>query len=302
MVTIPEQLPFITPLHTSWYQPYVLTADMLRLDAIHPVVSGNKWYKLKHNIADAVARGCDFILTFGGPYSNHLVATAAAAKAFNIKSVGVVRGINNPSNKLTPTLQTCIDYGMSLVHVAKSDFDNVDANELIKSIGMEAERAFEIPMGGANESGRVGCEDIAAYIEAKYTHVCVAVGTGTTLAGIRNALPVEQTVLGYAPMKKGEYLNDEIRVFLNPDKKESFTIFDNWHGGGFGKWTNHLISFMNTFYKTNQIPLDIVYTGKMMLGILEQLKAGYFPVDAKILCIHTGGLQGNVSVGEQLIY
>ena len=161
---------------------------------------------------------------------------------------------------------------------------------------------FIIPEGGANAEGRQGAEDIANYIPGTYTHICVSVGSGTTFIGLRNALSQEIKLLGFAPMKGGVYLAEEIRQFLQIEKDHKWTIFDRWHFGGFGKANEELLAFMNDFYRNARIPLDIVYTGKMMYGVKDLLAENYFPSGSKILCIHTGGLQGNRSVKQRLIY
>lgn len=298
MATIPEREPVIQSLNKEWFQQYVEVVDMLRLDVIHPVVSGNKWYKLKYNIQHALDNGYNSIVTFGGAYSNHLTATAYAAKAFNVPVIGFVKGIY-AKETLTPTLRECIDNGMQLQFVSNEEYSLKTDAQYLKSLSSKYNDPFIIPEGGANEWGREGSAEIASYIPENYTHVCLSVGTGTTLIGIRNTLAEQQHVLGYVPMKKGLYMQDEINKYLT--NKEVF-LFDNWHCGGFGKHNDELITFMNSFYTTNHIPIDFVYTGKMMMGIQEQLRSGYFPEDARILCIHTGGLQGNVSIKEKLIY
>lgn len=301
MAIIPEKEPYIQSLQPRWYQPYVESVDMLRLDAIHPVVSGNKWYKLKHNIQYAIDNGYKSILTFGGAYSNHLIAAAAAAKEYGIHSIGIVRGVHSP-DITTDTLKHCQEYGMQLEMVSRDDYNNKNNAAYLEQLSSTYDKPFIIPEGGANEWGREGSAEIAQYISDNYTHACVSVGTGTTLAGIRATLPSNITVLGYVPMKRGIYLKEEIDKYIEQEKQDAYTLFDNWHYGGFGKCNDELIDFMNSFHAINNIPLDMVYTGKMMMGILEQLKSGYFAENARILCIHTGGLQGNSSVKHLLNY
>lgn len=301
MDTIPNREPFIQRLQPEWYQPYVAAVDMLRLDVVHPVVSGNKWYKLKHNLKHAVAERYTSVLTFGGAYSNHLVATAAAASQCGLKSIGVVRGIY-AQQELTPTLQECIAYGMTLQHVSREEYDRKDEGEYLQQLTEQFHQPYIVPEGGANEYGRTGCEEIASYMGDTYTHICISVGTGTSFCGIANALPAGTLVYGYAPMKGGEYLNEIIDKYVEPGKRFNKQIFADWHFGGFGKSTKELTQFMNDFYKVHEILLDMVYTAKMMAGVQQQLQQEIFPVDARILCIHTGGLQGNASVKESLIY
>lgn len=298
MDTIPEQQPFIQPLHTAWLEGRVAAMDMLRLDVIHPVVSGNKWYKLKHNVRHALDKGYKSILTFGGGYSNHLVAAAATANALGLASVGIVRGVYP---ELTPTLKDCIAYGMQLVFVTAEAYKHKNDDKWLQELSAKYGSPFIIPEGGANEWGREGVMEIGACIPRHYTHTCVSVGTATTLIGLRNALPATQNVWGYVPMKGGNYIEKEI-LPLHTSKNNGLRLFDEWHFGGFGKWNDTLIEFMNAFYTEHHIPLDIVYTGKMMYGIKQQLQAGIFPAGASVLCIHTGGLQGNTSVQDDLVY
>lgn len=297
MDTVDESKIVIQPLHAQWYQDKVAKVDMLRLDLMHPIISGNKWFKLKHNLRQASANGCHTILTFGGAYSNHLIAAAAAAKQHDIKSIGIVRGahLNNHSS---PILQACASLGMELRFISHEAYKQ--KNELQAIAGYSTDGVFLIPEGGANEWGRQGSEDIATYIPGIYTHVCISVGSGTTFTGIRNALPPPQLLLGFAPMKNGRYLDAEIAPYLKSSK--AYQLFDRWHFGGFGKSNFELIDFMNHFYGINNIPLDIVYTSKMMFGLQELINKGYFPGDAHILCVHTGGLTGNVSVADRLVY
>ncbi len=301
MATIPEQEPYIQALHTSWYKPFVYTVDMLRLDVIHPIVSGNKWYKLQHYLSDATKKGADTILTFGGAYSNHLMATAAAANQHGFKSIGIVRGLHSKAN-LTQTLQDCIALGMQLHFVERSDYDKKNDTDYLQSLQAQYPNAYIISEGGAGELGVVGSKTIADYIPKHYTHICLSVGTGTTLAGIRLALSEHIKVHGYVPMKGGNYVQETINAYLPNSLQQSYTLHDDWHIGGFGKHTEEQLAFMNSFYETNNIPLDMVYTAKMMMGIAVQLKAGCFPQEAQILCIHTGGLQGNSSIQHKLIY
>jgi 1-aminocyclopropane-1-carboxylate deaminase len=301
MVTIPEHAPYIQGLQPEWYKPYVSGISMLRLDVIHPVVSGNKWYKLKHNIIHAINGGYESILTFGGVYSNHLIATALAAKEYGIKAIGIVRGVLG-EDKLTSTLKDCLAYGMQLVFVSREEYAKKTEQIWLDELDLRFDHPFIIPEGGANEFGRLGAGEIASYITEDFSHVCVSVGTGTTLIGLRNELPAEQIVLGYTPVKGGVYLKNEITPYLHANRNLNWELLDDTNFGGFGKWNDNLLSFMNAFYKINKIPLDIVYTGKMMFNIGEQLKQVVFPAEANILCIHTGGLQGNASVKERLAY
>jgi len=299
MDIIDERLAIIQPIANDWYRHKVAAIDMLRLDVLHPVISGNKWFKLRLNIPHAIDCGFKTIVTFGGGYSNHLAATAFAAKIYGIKSVGIVRG---RYDVLTPTLAQCKESGMELIFVTKEEYENKEDAAWIREMAAHFDELFIIPEGGANEWGRLGAGLIDRFVNASYTHIAVSVGTGTTLIGLRNKLDNKQQILGFAPMKQGAYLSGYITEHLHADKNTNWQLFDDWHFGGFGKWNAELLQFMNDFYRNNNIPLDIVYTSKMMYGIRQMVADGFFPPDARILCIHSGGLQGNVSVKDKLAY
>lgn len=300
MVTIDESKVIIEPLSPDWVRKDGVAADMLRLDLIHPVISGNKWYKLKHNIEHAKNEGYKAALTFGGAYSNHLVAAATSANIEGITSIGVVRG--NDNSKLTDTLKQCEAMGMKLHFITRDAYARRDDIDFLEKLSAKFNDPFIIPEGGANEWGRIGAEEIAVLIPQGYTHVCVSVGTGTTFTGLRNALPDNVQLMGFVPMKQGRYLEEDVKPFLYQEDHRNWQLFDEWHFGGFGKSTDKLIGFMNEFYNANNIPLDIVYTGKMMYGVKDMLVQNFFPKESKVLCIHTGGLQGNVSVKARLTY
>ena len=299
MDIIDENRVIIQPLNEEWYQHRVAGMDMLRLDLLHPVVSGNKWYKLRLNIKHALEGGFKTIVTFGGGFSNHLVATAYAARIFGIKAIGIVRG---KYDMLTPSLIQCKDAGMELIFVSQEDYNNKHEPEWAKKMVAHFDEIFIVPEGGANEWGRAGAGLINRFIKNTHTHVAVSVGSGTTLIGLRNKINERQQILGFAPMKQGLYLKEYISEHIQKDMNRNWQLFDQWHCGGFGKWNDDLLGFMNDFYAVNNIPLDIAYTSKMMYGIKDMLQSGFFAKEDKILCIHTGGLQGNASVKDKLIY
>ena len=293
MDIIREEQITIQPLKTAWYSNKVAALDMLRLDLVHPVVSGNKWYKLRLNVLYAQDNGFKTIVTFGGAYSNHLIATAYTARRAGLNCVGIVRG---HYTVLTPTLLSCREEGMELIFVTKEDYERQHEPQWASDLVAHFDETFIIPEGGANEWGRKGAGLITRFIKDSYTHIAVSVGTGTTLAGLRSKIPARQHILGFAPMKGGNYLAAHITPHLPPSQNTNWQIFDNWHFGGFGKWNDTLIHFMNTFNAQNNIPLDIIYTSKMMYGVQQLINEGFFLAESKILCLHTGGLQGNVSI------
>lgn len=285
----------IQSLSVEWYKGRVAQIDMLRLDEIHPVISGNKWYKLKHSLAKVEAERYHGVLTFGGAFSNHLIATAAAAHHYGLQSIAVVRGEELADN-LSTTLLHCQQYGMKFDFVSRQQYALKTEMSFLKELAQKYPNYYIIPEGGANEYGRIGAKEIGDMIPEGYTHVCVSVGTGTTMAGICKQVDCAE-VFGYAPMKGGKYLLNDIQQWVGVGR---YQLFDDWHFGGFGKHKAELLDFMNDFYRVNDIPLDMVYTGKMMYGIAAQIEQGVFAKDAKIICIHTGGLQGNKSVTDKL--
>ncbi len=299
MGIIDETRVVIQPVSKFWHGGKVAGMDMLRLDLLHPVISGNKWYKLRLNIAYAQDHGFKTIVTFGGGYSNHLSATAFAAKHFGLRSVGIVRGRHDV---LTATLQQCRNDGMELVFVTREDYSNKHQPGWAEQLVAHFDEIYIIPEGGANERGRTGAGLITRFINDSYTHILLSVGTGTTLAGIRNKLGTTQKILGFVPMKESAEQLHAIASHLLPDRQANWELLTDTRFGGFGKWNDELLHFMNSFYRETSIPLDIVYTSKMMRQVQEMLANNYFSTCDKVLCIHTGGLQGNASVSGQLIY
>lgn len=269
-----------------------IQVQMLRLDAIHPIISGNKWYKLKHNIQEALQQEAKGVLTFGGAFSNHLIATAAAAFHSGLASVGVVRGISAP-DKLKPVLQQCTEYGMQLQFVTREEYAQKSEFSFQQQLLLQFPQYFIIPEGGANHAGRKGAGEIATLIPADVSHVLLSVGSATTFIGLRNALPPEQQLLGFAPMKGGVYLKETIEQYLLPHHTKNWQLTDDFHFGGFGKITPGMIDFMNDFRQQYGFELDRVYTAKMMMGLQQKLEEGFFAKGSKILCIHSGGLTGN---------
>jgi 1-aminocyclopropane-1-carboxylate deaminase/D-cysteine desulfhydrase-like pyridoxal-dependent ACC family enzyme len=267
--------------------------SMLRLDAIHPIISGNKWFKLQYNLEAAVQQKCTGILTFGGAFSNHLIATAAAAQANKLSSIGMVRGMLDPTKELNPVLQQCQNYGMKLIFLSREDYAQKEELPFLEKLNKKYPQYYIIPEGGANEEGRKGMVSLAQYIPHNCSHILLCVGSGTTFAGLRNALPLSQKLMGFAPMKGGNYLSKEIQNHIQATQDIHWKISDQFHYGGFGKITEEVINFMHQFDQQYGFKLDRVYTAKMMMGLKQLLSEKAFPSNAKILCIHSGGLTGN---------
>lgn len=287
-----ERRACLQPLDDGWLHRRPLRISMLRLDRLHPVVSGNKWYKLKGNVAAALQEGCPGIATFGGAYSNHLAATAAAAREAGLASVGFVRGLHHGAAG-TDTLRFCAAQGMQLEYISTADYSRKNDPEYFSFLRQQHPGFWFVPEGGANEQGRSGAETIARLVPGDATHVVLSVGTGTTFIGLRNALPAAVAMTGFVPMKSGRYLETEIRAHLRAGQDRAWSLIDAFHFGGFGRTNQELMDFMVAFYNNYRIPLDVVYTGKMMYGLRQLLQEGIFPDGAHIVCLHTGGLQGN---------
>lgn len=269
--------------------------SILRLDKIHPTVSGNKWFKLQHYIQDAAGKGSRSLLTFGGAYSNHIAATAYVAKEHGFKAIGIIRG--EEPQQWSHTLQEAVTHGMQLVFLSRNEYSAVKRNTSSEKFGKQFGKVYIIPEGGYGPLGARGAADILHTVNVEnYTHIVSAIGTGATVAGILLAMGSHQQVIGISSMKNNFSLKDEIQYLINTPLPARFCLTHDYHFGGFAKHTPELITFMNTFYHTSNVPLDFVYTAKMMYGIFDLAGKDFFPPHSRILAIHSGGLQGNRSL------
>ena len=268
-----------------------------REDLIHPFVSGNKFRKLKYNLLQAKKENQHTLLTFGGAYSNHIAATAFAGKENGFQTVGVIRG-EELEVKIheNPTLHFAQDCGMKFEFVSRDEYRLKDTADFIANLKEKYGSFYLVPEGGTNAFAVAGCEEILSKEDAIYDYVCCSVGTGGTIAGISNSASAKQKVLGF-PSLKGDFLQKDICNFA---KKDNFSLISDYHFGGYGKVNEELIAFINLFYVQNKIPLDPIYTGKMVFGVIELIKNNYFPENSKILLIHTGGIQGVAGMNIKL--
>ena len=282
----------VDPVH--FLSKFHTTVDVLRLDLIHPVISGNKWYKLKEYLKEAGSLRKKTILTFGGAYSNHVVATAAAAQLNQFKSIGVILG--KKPTILSHTLLQALNYGMELYFMSREDyqkkiipvtlFDKYSQDEL-----------YIINEGGYGEAGVRGAKEILRQLNTSdYTHIMASVGTGTTISGLIESSGRDQFVIGISALKNNFSLQGSIEQFLSEKNKNRFTLVDDYHFGGYAKYSKPLIDFMNEWYRLTEIPSDFVYTAKLFFAAKDLLAKNYFPQESKILLIHSGGLQGNQSL------
>ena len=260
-----------------------------REDLIHPFVSGNKFRKLKYNLLEAKKLNKTSVVTFGGAYSNHIAAVAFAGKQNGFKTIGIIRGEELVSKiSENPTLQFCQDNGMKFVFVSREEYRFKETEEFLDTIKKDFENSYLIPEGGTNDLAIKGCEEILNQEDKMYNFVCCSIGTGGTISGLINNSFKDQKILGF-PALKGDFIKKDICKFA---KNENWELISDYHFGGYGKVTTELIDFINDFYKKYAIPLDPIYTGKMVFGVIDLINKNYFPENSKILLIHTGGLQG----------
>jgi 1-aminocyclopropane-1-carboxylate deaminase len=267
--------------------------DVLRLDLIHPIVSGNKWFKLKKYIEDARSQGKNLVVTYGGAYSNHIVATAFAARACGLKSIGLIRG-EKPA-EFSPTLKEASLLGMKLYFLSRTDYRS-------KSIPAELSAEFNlrdcylVNEGGYGAPGMEGAREILKSIDtSNYTDFVCATGTGTTMAGLVKSGGA-QRVTGISVFKNNYSLQDAVNALLPPSYQDHFIIKHDYHFGGYAHYNEELLGFMNATYQSKGLPTDFVYTGKLFYAVDDLVKKDYFSTGSRILVIHSGGLQGNRSL------
>ncbi|AUC83582.1 1-aminocyclopropane-1-carboxylate deaminase/D-cysteine desulfhydrase [Lacinutrix sp. Bg11-31] len=268
-----------------------------REDAIHSIISGNKYRKLKYNIEAARKEGKDTLLTFGGAFSNHIAAVAEVGRIYNFKTIGIIRGeeliskINDNS-----TLKYAQDCGMQFKFISRTDFRNKEDLNFVERLRNEFGDFYNIPEGGTNTLAVKGCEEILTEADSRFDYICAPVGTGGTLSGLINSSKSNQQVLGFSALK-GDFLQEDISKFA---KQDNWKLITNYHFGGYAKINNELVTFINEFKALNNIRLDPIYTGKMLFGIKDMISNNYFPKGSKILVIHTGGLQGIAGMNNRL--
>ena len=293
-------LPEIEPFTFDFAKKRMVLIDCLRLDKIHPFVSGNKWYKLKYSILHGFQAGKTQYMSFGGAYSNHLHALAYAGKQLNIQTVGIVRGEQGKS--LNPTLQDCLDWGMTLHWISREDYRLLAAqgagqHPLMEKFHAMYPEAWIIPEGGAGEDGVLGVEMLFNALQHNgvldYDYIASPVGSGTTLAGLIRAKIGRAKCLGFSALKGAADLELRVEKELKDARHlNEWMISHEYHFGGFAKMNARLQSFISDIYKHNGLLLDPVYTGKMLYGLAEFIHQGRIPAGSRVLMLHTGGLQG----------
>ena len=282
-------------IHTVF--PNQISLYIKREDLLHPIISGNKFRKLKFNLEEAKNKNQKVLVTFGGAFSNHIVAVAGAGKEYGFDTIGIIRG-EELQDKIAdnPTLLQAQQLGMKFVFISREAYRQKENSDFIENLKIKFGDFYLLPEGGTNELAIKGCEEILTSFDSEFTHICSSVGTGGTISGIINSSANNQNIIGFSSLK-GEFLQNDIAKFAN---KQNWSINCEYHFGGYGKVTEELINFINNFYLEHHIHLDPIYTGKMMFGIMNLIENNYFPTHSKILAIHTGGLQGIAGMNKVL--
>lgn len=269
--------------------------SVLRTDLIHPVISGNKWFKLQYYLADAINQGFKTVASFGGAYSNHIVALAAAAKLSGLKSIGIIRGKEDTS----PTLQEAQQWDMKIIPVSREAYRN--KKNIIGSIP-DHENIYWVDEGGYGVLGAKGASAILSVTDcSKFSHILCACGTGTMIAGLILGSNECQKIIGISVLKNNRQLEENIAGLLPETMHNRIACIHDYHFGGYAKHPVQLIDYMNDAYMRTQIPTDIVYTSKLFYAAEDLIKVGYFGHNANILIIHSGGLQGNRSLTKNTL-
>ncbi len=296
-----QQKPYNQKLNDCLLRKKDITLVVKREDLLHEHISGNKFRKLYYNVIEAREKGYDKLLTFGGAYSNHIAATAAAGNELGIKTIGVIRGDELGKNlektlEKNPTLGFAVSQGMQLHFVSRKAYRQKNDPEFITNLFQLFGKFYLVPEGGTNELAVKGTEEILTPEDDSFDFICSAVGTGGTIAGLINAAKSHQKVLGF-PALKEQFLHQNIAKYTQSNNWE---LIRAYHFGGFAKIDKKLVDFINMVNSLHNLPLDPIYTGKMLFGIIDLIKKDYFPKGSKILAIHTGGLQGKAGMNIRL--
>jgi 1-aminocyclopropane-1-carboxylate deaminase len=299
LITLEQQFhpSVLTPIRENFLEQHGIELWLKRDDLLHPIISGNKWRKLKYSLNHALSLNKNTLISMGGAYSNHLHALAFVGNALNLKTKAFIRG-EKPA-MLNPTLQDLILWGMELEFISRSDyrilrnFKTHDALPELKS------HEYWIPEGGYLPLALQGVAELVSEISSGYDVLCVACGTGTTLAGIINAVPESVQVIGFAALKGATFLAEDVKSLLPETTlpQKNWLINLDYPFGGFAKTTPQLLDFIDHFEEKHGIALEPIYTGKMLFGLYELMAQDHFNAGQKIIAVHTGGLQGRRGFG-----
>ena len=264
-----------------------------REDLNHPHMSGNKWHKLKYNLQKTINKGKNTLLTFGGAYSNHIYAVAAAGKIFNLNTIGIIRGEEHLP--LNPTLSFAVANGMKIYYIDRKSYRKKESFEIINQLREKFGDFYLLPEGGTNELAVKGCSEIISKIDIDFDYICCPCGTGGTLAGLISGLNGNKFALGFAVLKGASFLKDNVNSLLKNFTDSSFPNWDvnlDYHFGGYARTNSILLDFVNRFTSITKILIEPIYTGKMLFGIYDLTAKGFFNEGSQIIAVHTGGLQG----------
>jgi 1-aminocyclopropane-1-carboxylate deaminase len=295
-ISIDPTLAGIDSLEWPGFTRQGVRAHILRLDRIHPIISGNKWFKLKEHLRIAAEKKSEGIVTFGGPWSNHIVAAAYAAQHSGLHATGIIRG--EKPQALSGTLQDAARYGMHLHFISREEYKKKDEPTFLSGLSVAWAGDYILPEGGGGEPGISGSEEIGRMAgKDRYSHILCAVGTGTMFLGIARASGPMQKIVGI-PVLKGfhHFLSEAAKWISDPEKMASCEVIDHYHFGGYAKKSEDLLSFMRTLHTKAGIPTDFVYTAKLFYAAIDLASKGFFPRGSEILIVHSGGLQGNRSL------
>ncbi|HCX22333.1 MAG: 1-aminocyclopropane-1-carboxylate deaminase [Flammeovirgaceae bacterium] len=294
MATLPSP---VEPLFDELFAQNNLKVSVKRDDLIHPDIMGNKWRKLKYNVQEAKKLGYSGLLTFGGAYSNHIAATAAAAHENELKSIGLIRGdeLNETSNH---TLRFASTKGMRLEFLTRNSF--ATSKSSINEIQNKYPNYYVLPEGGTNYLAIEGCAEIVYELKEKYDYLITPYGTGGTMAGILKGMRNEGKLIGISSLK-GDWMDEDFNLLLKKNKIgfKNYQIMKDFHFGGYGRVSDQLIDLINRIKQKFDLQLDPIYTGKMYFGALKLIEEGFFESGSEILMIHTGGLQGIAGYNEK---
>ncbi len=295
----------IEKIQEDLFDEHKLHVSVLREDKNHPLIQGNKLRKLTYNLLNSKKKGNKTLLTFGGAYSNHIAAVAAAGKEFGFHTIGIVRG--EEKLPLNPTLSLCTQNGMELHYEDRTTYKLKNTQDYKEHLRNKFGSFYLIPEGGTNYYAINGCMEIIERYD-EYDYICCPIGTGGTVAGITISNQGKSKILGFSSLKGGEFLTQEIRSQihsvvndeeLTDEVLHSFELVTDFHFGGYAKITEDLLNFVRKFYSSHQIKWDLLYNGKMAYGVYEMIKQGFFPEHSRILLVHTGGIQGIAGIEER---
>ena len=281
----------VEPIQHPLLEEHGFPIYIKRDDLIHPIISGNKWRKLKYTLLHALKHGNDHLISMGGAYSNHLHALAYVGYKLNIKTTGLIRG-EQPKQE-SETLSDLRKWGMTLEFINRKAFKELRKHRAFNAPPAKQYNGFWIPEGGASEYALKGIAEIVTEIEMEYDTLTLACGTGTTLAGIAKTLPEGKRVSGFSSLKGGGFLEKDVKKLIKQNSITNWSINFDYHFGGFAKTTDELLSFIEDFQTQTNIPLEPIYNGKMLFGLFDLIKNEKLKKGQKIIAIHTGGLQGN---------